>query len=160
MNRRARGVRYARMRCRMVWHETLCTTREAQLSAAFRNPQSVTQVYIIGRHITSTHRPMGGRHAEREQTRPERDARLHGLAQTGSGAICFWRSGASIFDGHTVRRPSRCPGSRRRGGGALLCGRDAHRGFSAPDPRGGHAHRVAIAWRAVTGRRFRCGCWR
>ena len=32
MNRRARGVRYARMRCRVVWDDTLCTTREAQLS--------------------------------------------------------------------------------------------------------------------------------
>ena len=40
MNRRARGVRYARMRCRQVWFEELCTTREARFSyiSSIRNP--------------------------------------------------------------------------------------------------------------------------
>lgn len=32
MSRRARGVRYARVRCRSVWVETLCVPREAVFS--------------------------------------------------------------------------------------------------------------------------------
>jgi len=40
MNRRVRGVRYARMRCRRAWSETPCTTREVQFSnlSAILNP--------------------------------------------------------------------------------------------------------------------------